>query len=65
MRAHFVREYILDGIIQIEFVKFENKDADINTKNTGEELFNKHTRKFLQDLPKGFLIQIKTGRMLE
>ncbi len=65
MRAHFVREYIVDGIIKIEFVKSENNDADINTKNTGEELFNKHTRKFLQDLPKGFLIQIKTGRMLE
>jgi hypothetical protein len=45
IRQHFVREFIEDGILKILFVKSEDNDADIYTKNTSEELFNKHARK--------------------
>jgi hypothetical protein len=34
-----------DGILKVIFVKSEDNDADIFTKNTNEELFHKHARK--------------------
>jgi hypothetical protein len=46
-RYHFVRELIEEGIIKIEFVKSENNDSDIFTKNLGKELFKKHSNKFM------------------
>ena len=48
IRRHFVREFIVDGVIQIIFIKSEDNDADIFTKNTTEELFNKHTTKMVK-----------------
>ncbi len=47
---HFVREYIEDGILKVVFVRSEDNDADIFTKNTGGELFGKHTGKFSEKL---------------
>jgi hypothetical protein len=47
-RYHFVREHIEDGIIQVEFVKSEENDSDIFTKNLGRELFHKHNKKFMK-----------------
>jgi Reverse transcriptase (RNA-dependent DNA polymerase) len=51
IRAHFVREFIEDGIIKIVFIKSEDNDADIFTKNAAEETFMRHTQKFLSELP--------------
>ena len=48
VRAHFVREYIEDGIIKIIFVKSADNDADVFTKNTSEEVFQSHINKFLE-----------------
>jgi hypothetical protein len=48
IRQHFVREYIEDGILKVVFVKSEDNDADIFTKNTTEELFNKHSEKLVE-----------------
>jgi hypothetical protein len=45
IRTHFVREFIEDGIIKIVFVRTDDNDADIFTKNTSEELFTKHSGK--------------------
>ena len=45
-RYHFVRELIEEGIIKIEFVKSENNNSDIFTKNLGQELFKKHSKFF-------------------
>jgi hypothetical protein len=45
IRQHFVREFIEDGILKAVFVKSEDNDADIFTKNTTEELFHKHAKK--------------------
>jgi hypothetical protein len=41
-RYHFVREYIEDGIVKVIFVRSEENDADIFTKNLNTETFNKH-----------------------
>jgi hypothetical protein len=38
IRQHFVREFIEDDILKVIFVKSEDNDADIFTKNTTEEL---------------------------
>ena len=48
IRYHFVRDYIEDGIVKIVFVKSEDNDSDIYTKNLGEELFHKHSGKYIQ-----------------
>jgi hypothetical protein len=37
IRTHYVRELIINGILKIEFVKSEDNDADIFTKNVSEE----------------------------
>ena len=46
-RYHFVRELMEEGIIKVEFVRSENNDSDIFTKNLGKELFAKHSNKFM------------------
>jgi hypothetical protein len=50
IRQHFVREYIDDGIIKVLFVKSEDNDADIFTKNTTEELFIKQSEKIVENI---------------
>ena len=55
IRTHFVRQHIEDGIFKIEFVKSTNNDADIFTKNTTEEIFNKHADKNVE--PINFMIE--------
>jgi predicted RNA-binding protein with RPS1 domain len=49
IRYHFVREYVEDGIVKINFVQSEENDADIFTKNLGSELFKKHASKFIKE----------------
>ena len=46
-RKHFVRDYVEDGIIKIKFVRSEDNDAYIFTKNTNEYTYEKHTSKFM------------------
>lgn len=41
-RYHFVREYIEDGIVKVIFVRSEENDADIFTKNLNQETFKRH-----------------------
>ena len=45
---HFVREYVEDGVIQIEFVRSEENQADIFTKNLPKESYSKHSMKMLK-----------------
>jgi hypothetical protein len=52
-RYHFVRNYIEDGIIKVVFVRSEDNDADIFTKNTSIDLFLKHRDKFLSPVDIG------------
>jgi hypothetical protein len=50
IRTHFVREHIEEGTFVVEFIRSEENDADIFTKNTTEEIFNKHASKNVEVL---------------
>jgi len=45
-RYHFVRENLEDGIIKIEFVKSNNNESDIFTKNVTQEIYKRHDENF-------------------
>jgi Reverse transcriptase (RNA-dependent DNA polymerase) len=50
VRYHFIRELINKGDIVVKFIKTTENDADVYTKNTSYELFNKHTGIYMQDI---------------
>ena len=63
-RYHFVREFIEDGFIKIDFVRSVENDSDLFTKNVNQELYAKHTKKFLEDSgvhSTGWLLQDRKG----
>ena len=49
VRYHFIREYIVDGTVEIVFVPSERNDADIFTKNIGKETHKEHSMKFMKE----------------
>ena len=49
IRTSFVKEYQEDGKIIIKFVKSEENEADIFTKNTTNVIFNSHQKKKVWD----------------
>ena len=49
IRTFFVKEYQGDGKIIIKFVKSENNEADIFTKNTTNVIFQNHQKKLVWD----------------
>jgi hypothetical protein len=49
IRHHFVREYIEDGVVKVIFVKSSENDADLFTKNLPGEVYEKHSRKFMEE----------------
>ncbi len=51
VRYHYSRELIASGIIVLEFVRTTENDSDIYTKNVGNELFLKHSNKYITELP--------------
>ena len=46
-RFHFIRQYIKDGTIMIEFVHSSENDSDIFTKNVTSETFSRHSEKLI------------------
>ena len=42
VRTKYVNEYVEDGVLKIVYVKSEENDADIFTKNLRSELHGKH-----------------------
>ena len=49
IRTSFVKEYQEDGKIIIKFVKSEDNEADILTKNTTNTIFQNHQKKLVWD----------------
>ena len=49
IRNSFVKEYPDDGKIIIKFVKSEDNEADIFTKNTTNDIFQNHQKKLVWD----------------
>ena len=47
VRYNFVREFVEDEFIKIIFVKSKENHADIFTKNTNREVFEKHVENFV------------------
>ena len=47
IRYHFIRQYIKDGTIMIEFVRSSENDSDIFTKKVTSETFNRHSEKLI------------------
>lgn len=47
IRAHYVREFIVDETIGIVFVHSDDNDSDIFTKNLKCELYDKHSGKMV------------------
>ena len=50
IKLHFVRHYIEDGIIQIEFVKSEDNKSDMCAKNVKQELLDKYTMGIMEEV---------------
>ena len=49
IRYKYVNEYVEDAIIKIVFVRTEDNDADVFTKNTSEATYLKQTSKFMTE----------------
>ena len=47
IRYHFIRQYIKDGTIMVEFVRSSENDSDIFTKNVTSETFSRHSEKLI------------------
>ena len=47
IRAHFVQQYVEDGIIKVIFVRLAENEADMFTKNVQGVIFRKHATKNL------------------
>ena len=50
IRAHYVRNYVEDGIVKIIFVKSELNESDIYTKNVSGAIFRQHATKNLESI---------------
>ena len=47
VRYHFIREYIVNGMVEIVFVPSEENDSDIFANNMDKETYMKHANKFI------------------
>ena len=48
IRYHYVREYVEDGTVKIVFVRFKDNKADVFTKNTDGNTYERHTDSFME-----------------
>ena len=49
IKYHFIREQVENGTVEIVFVRSEENDADIFTKNVGKHSFENHSSKFMKE----------------
>ena len=50
VKYHFIREYVVDGMVERVFVPSEENDSDIFTKNVSKETYKRHLQKFMVDV---------------
>jgi len=55
MRYHFVRELICNKIIEVGFIRSDENDADLMTKNLVRRLFEKYADKLVEEIPKEWM----------
>ena len=51
IRYYFVREYLENGVVLVQFVNSSRNKSDIMTKNTTSSTFNTHVPSFMGILP--------------
>ena len=51
VRLMYARELKEAGVIKIQWIPTEKNEADIFTKNTDHKTFNRHSSKFMQEVP--------------
>lgn len=47
IRSKYVREYAVNGVLKIIFVRSDKNDTDIMTKNLGSDLHTRHAAKLI------------------
>ena len=62
-KYHFIRDYVEDGTVKIQFVKTEDNLADIFTKNQATAIFKKSTDILLDNI--GFQTDTVSGGVSE
>ena len=50
VKYHFIREHVVDGVVEIVFVPSAENDSDIFTKNVSKETYRKHADKFMTEM---------------
>ena len=50
VKHHFIREYVVDGTVQIKFVRSEENLADPFTKNVSRDSYLKHSAKYISKI---------------
>ena len=48
IRFHFIRQHIQEGTVKVEFVRSQENDADLFTKNVNGETFEELRRKMVE-----------------
>ena len=51
VRFMFARELKEAGVIKVQWIPTEENEADLLTKNTDHKIFNRHSSKFMQEVP--------------
>ena len=46
-RYHIIREHIENGIVTVQFISSDENISDIFTKNTSENIYEKHKEKLI------------------
>jgi hypothetical protein len=50
VRYFFLRELKTEGIAKVKWIKSNNNPSDLFTKNLNIEMFEEHSRKFIQEM---------------
>ena len=50
IQAHYVRQFVEDGVVKIIFVRSADNEADIFTKNVSRKIFEKHATRNLTEV---------------
>ena len=56
IRYHYVREFVADGLIEIIFVRTDDNDSDLMTKNLHKGPFEKHSDKLVEEIPEMYIL---------
>ena len=65
IRYRFVQEFVLDGFIKVIFVRTNNNDSDIFTKNLELDLHEHHSKNMIIEKGNRKMTTIQRGRVLQ